>query len=154
MAKDTSKNRPFGAWVLIIIMIFLGIGAIISGPMLFLSPDGDLMGMSTDLLEGSPFSNYLIPGLILFIFVGVLPLLVGIGLINTKWKGLFFLNPFPHRHWAWTGSVAAGLALLIWIITETVMLGYISFLQPVMGIWGALILALTALPAVRRYYAR
>ena len=150
---STTKKRPFSVWALTFLMLFLGIAAVISGPMFFLAPDGSLIGMSTSLLAGSPFSDYLVPGIILFLFVGIFPLIVGIGLIKTSWKGLEFLNPRKHHHWAWMFSVVAGLVLLIWIGTETIMLGYISFLQPLMGVWGALILVLTSLPGVRRYYA-
>jgi hypothetical protein len=42
--------------------------------------------------------------------------------------------------------------MLIWIIVETTLLGLISFLQPVVTAWGGLILILTFLPGVRRYY--
>lgn len=155
MAKTDSagQKRPFSAWLLIILLLFLAIAAIISGAMLFIKPNGELMGMPTSLLQGSPFSNYLIPGIILFLFVGVFPLIVGYGLIKTAWKGLDFLNPFKHHHWAWTGSVVAGIVLIIWVSTETIMLGYISFLQPVMGVWGALLIILSSLPGVRKYYA-
>jgi hypothetical protein len=150
--SETANRRPLAAWLLIILLIFLGIAAVISGAMLFLSPNGDLMGMSTDVLAGSPFTDYLIPGIILFLFVGIFPLTVGLGLLKTGRRGLSFLNPFKSYHWAWAGSIAAGAILLIWIITETALLGYISFLQPVMGAWGLILLLLTLLPNVRRYY--
>lgn len=151
--NDVSKRkRPLTAWLLIILMLFLSIGALVSGPMLFVSPDGTLMGLPLDALEGSPFGSYLIPGIILFLFNGVFPFIVTIGLIVTRWKGLHFLNPFPAHHWSWTGAIAAGIILLIWIITETAMLGYISFLQPLMAVWGIFILLLTAMPDLRKYY--
>jgi hypothetical protein len=146
------KKRPLAAWLLIFLMLILGIGGIVSGPMLFLAPDGHLMQWSTADLAGSPFPNYLIPGLILFIFIGVFPLVVSLGLMMPGWKGLNFLNSFKAYLWPWTGSLATGVILLIWIITETAMLGYISFLQPVMGAWGIVILLLTALPSIRKYY--
>ena len=152
MNVTPEKTRPLTAWLLIFFMLLLGVGAIISGAMLFVQPDGGLMGMSTSLLEGSPFNNYLIPGIILFLFVGVFPFIVAMGLIITKWRGLHFLNPFPAHHWAWTGSIAAGVILLIWIITETALLGNISVLQPAMAVWGVIILLLTAAPDLRRYY--
>jgi hypothetical protein len=34
----------------------------ISGPMLFLSPEGALMKLSVDVLKGTPFTNFVIPG--------------------------------------------------------------------------------------------
>jgi hypothetical protein len=140
--KPEVKERPVIAWILSVLILFLGIAALISGPMLFLSPDGSFMQMSTDVLKGSPFPDYLIPGIILFL-----------GLLKTGWRGLYTLNPFTRRQWAWTGSIAVGVILLIWIITETVLLGYVSFLQPVMGMWGLTILLFTALPGVRKYHA-
>jgi hypothetical protein len=151
--KPEVKERPVIAWILSVLILFLGIAALISGPMLFLSPDGSFMQMSTDVLKGSPFPDYLIPGIILFLFMGVFPLIVGVGLLKTGWRGLYTLNPFTRRQWAWTGSIAVGVILLIWIITETVLLGYVSFLQPVMGMWGLTILLFTALPGVRKYHA-
>ena len=146
------KIRPLSAWLLIIFVLILGLGATISGAMLFIKPNGDLMGMSTSLLKGSPFHNYVIPGIILFLFVGVFPFIVAMGLIITGWKGLHFLNPFPAHHWAWTGSITAGVILIIWIITETALLGNISVLQPVMAAWGIIIILLTAVPDLRKYY--
>jgi hypothetical protein len=152
MNQTTKKHRPFTAWILIFLMLVLGIGGIVSGPMLFLAPDGHLMQWSPADLAGSPFINYLIPGIILFIFIGVFPFIVSLGLMMPGWKGLNFLNPFKAHYWPWTASIAAGVILLIWIITETAMLGYISFLQPVMGAWGILILLLTTVPSIRKYY--
>jgi hypothetical protein len=55
-------------------------------------------------------------------------------------------------HWAWTASWAAGVIMLIWITVETVLLGYLSFLQPVIVVYGIVIIVLTLFPAVRGYY--
>jgi len=149
---NSGNKRPASAWILILLVLILGIMAVISGAMLFLAPDGSLMGMSADVLEKSPFNDYLFPGLVLFVFNGIFPIITGIGLVKTGWKWLETLNPFKQYQWAWTGSLAAGIILLIWIITETLLLGYISFLQPVMAVWGLVILLLTLLPGVRGYY--
>ena len=150
---DRTASRPITLWILIVLMFILGFAAIVSGPMLFLAPDGSLMQMSVDALKGTPFSDYLIPGIILFIFMGLYPIFVGISLIKRpKSNFLNSLNPFKGYHWAWTASLASGLILLIWIITETLFIGYESFLQPLMAGWGILILVLTLLQNVRRYY--
>ena len=147
-----SPKRPLAGWALILLTFILAIGGIISGPMLFLAPDGRLMQWTVDQLAGSPFPDYLIPGIILFLFVGVFPFIVGLGLARKIWGALNRLNPFKGYRWAWTGSLGVGIILLIWIITETAMLGYISFLQPLMAAWGILILLFTLLPRVRGYY--
>jgi len=150
--RQTAEKRPFFAWVLVVLIFILALGGIISGPMLFLSPDGHLMQWTVDQLAGSPFPDYLIPGIILFLFIGVWPLIVGLGLARKMWGAIDRLNPFKNYWWAWTSSLVVGIILLIWIITETLLLGYISFLQPLMAAWGLLILLLALLPAVRRYY--
>jgi hypothetical protein len=146
------RGRPFTAWFLIVLMFGLGLGALISGPMLFLASDGRLMLWTVDQLESTPFPDYLIPDIILFVFMGIYPALVGLGLVKDRWQGMNALNPFKNFRWAWTGSLAAGIILLIWIAVETLMLGYISFLQPVMAVWGVLVILLTLLPNVRKYY--
>ena len=147
--------RPVAAWVLIVLLLFIGVGAVISGAMLFTAPDGHLMQWSTNDLAGTPFSNYLIPGIILFTCIGIFPLLVGYSLIKRPdWSWPDALNPVKKKHWAWTASWAAGIIMLIWIGVETILLGYISFLQPAIAVYGILIILLTLLPNVSRYYSR
>jgi len=153
--NKTVKSRPVVAWVLIVLLFFIGIGALISGAMLFAAPDGHLMKWSTDDLAGTPFSNYLIPGIILFLFVGAFPLFVAYGLLKLpSWSWPNMINPMKKMHWAWTASWAAGVIMLIWITVETALLGYLSFLQPVIAVYGIVIIVLTVLPEVRRYYLR
>ena len=149
-----AAGRPFSSRVLIALVFVLGIGAFVSGPMLFLVPDGSLMKMSADILKGTPFPDYLIPGIVLFIFIGLYPLVVCIGLAKRSWKSLEAINPLKTFHWSWTASLVAGIALLIWIAAETLWLGYVSFLQPVMAVWGILILLFALLPGVKRYYRK
>ena len=84
MAGST-PDRPFTSRVLIALLFVLGISALVSGPMLFLAPDGSLMQMPTGVLKGSPFPDYLIPGIVLFIFIGLYPLVVCIGLVKRDW---------------------------------------------------------------------
>ena len=153
--NDKKESRPATLWILIVLMFILGIAAIISGPMLFLAPDGSIMQMSVDALQETPFPDYLIPGIILFVFMGLYPIFVGISLIKRpNWNFMNFINPFKSFHWAWTTSLASGLILLIWIITETLFIGYESFLQPLMAGWGLLIIIFTMLPNVKRYYRK
>jgi hypothetical protein len=152
--KAKTKKPPF-LWLLIVLLLFIGIGALISGAMLFLSPDGSLLGMSMDLLAGSPFGNYLIPGIILFLFIGVFSVFAGYGLLKKPgWRWLNLLNPCKKYHWAWTAAWAEGVIMLIWIVVETALLGYISFLQPLIVGWGIVIIGLALLPQVRRYYKK
>ncbi len=125
----------------------------ISGAMLFVAPDGHLMQWSTDQLAGTPFTNYLIPGIILFICVGIFPAFVGYGLLKRPaWSWPNMINPVKKMHWAWTASWAAGVIMIIWIGVETALLGYISFLQPFIAVYGIMIIFLTLVPSMHRYY--
>jgi hypothetical protein len=151
--KKSNTASPFVAQILIFLLVFIGVGALISGPMLFLAPDGHLMKLSVDMLQGTPFTNFLIPGLVLFLFVGIFPILVSYGLLRQpSWQWAEAINVCKKYHWSWTASWAAGIIMLIWIIVETSLLGYVSFLQPVITVWGVAIITLTLLPNVRRYY--
>jgi hypothetical protein len=147
--------RSFWLWLLIALLVFIGVGAIISGAMLFIAPDGHLFQWTTEQLTGTPFSNYLIPGLILFTLLGLFPLFVSYGLLRKpNWHWPETINPLKKQHWAWTASWAAGIIMLIWIGTETVLLGLISFLQTVIAVYGLLIIVLTFIPAVKRHFTK
>src|SRR3979411_677168 len=71
----TSRPLPGIARLAVVLEIFLGVGALFGGGGFLLAPDGHLLGMTTKTLAGSPFQSYLGPGIILFLFVGVAPLL-------------------------------------------------------------------------------
>jgi hypothetical protein len=152
-AQRNAHVRPVSAWILMVLLAFIGVGALISGAMLFVAPDGHLMQWTTSQLAGTPFSNYVIPGLVLFTFVGVFPLFAAYGLLKRpSWTWPNAINPSKNMHWAWTASWAVGVIMLIWIAVETALLGLISFLQPAIAIYGVTTIALTMLPNTRRYY--
>jgi hypothetical protein len=132
---QNTSSRPASTWVLVALLTTIGVGALISGAIMFLAPDGHLMQWSTTQLAGTPFSNYLIPGIVLFTFVGVFPLFSAYGLLKRpRWIWPNAINHSKNMHWTWTASWAAGATMLIWIATETLLLGLISFLQPVIAV--------------------
>ncbi len=151
--RQSSEHLPLPAWILIILLFFLGTGGLISGALLFVAPDGKLIGFTPSLLSGSPFSNYLVPGIILFLFVGVYQIFAGYSLLKKPaWNWPDRLTPFKGYHWAWTTSWVAAVIMLVWIIVETALLGYISLLQPIIALWGIILIFLTFLPSTQRYY--
>jgi hypothetical protein len=95
-----------------------GITAIAGGMLLVARPDGALIHMPTSGLAHSPFSTFLVPGLLLL-------LAVGIG--NTA-AGLLMLRDALRAN---ESAFAAGAALLGWIVTEMVMLRTIHPVQVV-----------------------
>ncbi len=152
---ETNHSRPASVWALTGLLAFIGIGALISGAMLFAAPDGHLMQWTTSQLAGTPFASYLIPGLVLFTLVGMFPLFTAYGLLKKPaWTLPNAINPSKAMHWAWSATWAAGVIMLVWIATETLLLGVISFLQPAIAIYGLAVIALSMLPGTRRYCAR
>lgn len=67
------KRRPAALWVLVGVLVFQAISGLAVGIALAAAPDGSIMRMPLSLLEGSPFTDFLIPGLVLGIVLGVLP---------------------------------------------------------------------------------
>ena len=104
--KNNTNTRPFTVWLLIILQILLGLGALGGGGTLMLAPDGRLIQMPVTLLKDTPFTDYLIPGALLFTFVGLYPMAVAYSLWRRPaWRWPDMLNPFKGIHWAWVGSM-------------------------------------------------
>ena len=51
--------------ILLIILGFLGLGAIGGGIILIISPNGEMLGIPLTEFKNLPFKSYLIPGIIL-----------------------------------------------------------------------------------------
>ncbi|MDB5236112.1 MAG: hypothetical protein JWR44_3105 [Hymenobacter sp.] len=141
--------------VLLLLLSLLGLGALGGGGVLVVSPSGKLMGMPLSLLAESPFQDFLVPGLVLFTVLGLAPcLLVPALLAKPASRFAEQLNLFSDMHWAWTGSIYAGFALIIWIQLEMVFLDAVSWLHTVYMFWAILILLAALLPSVRTLYKR
>jgi hypothetical protein len=106
-----SSRRPLPgiARLAVVLEIFLGLGALFGGGALILASDGHLLGMPTTLLAGSPFTSFLVPGIILFTFVGIAPLLAA-------------AMTMRRQAFAPIAAVAVGLTLIGWVSVEMVVL--------------------------------
>ncbi len=148
-------KRPLALWVLMLLLLFQGISATPSGMLLALDPSGSRMQMPLSWLEDSPFTDYLIPGLILCIVLGLGAFLVLACLLALPdWGWARWLNPVRGQHWTWSASAALGLALMIWITAQVLMVGLGAWLQPFYFGLGLAILLLTVLSPVRDYLRR
>jgi menaquinone-dependent protoporphyrinogen oxidase len=107
--------RP-ARWLLATACLAIGIAAIAGGIALVASPHGALLHLPTSTLSHSPFSTFLIPGLLL-LFV------LGLGNAIAAW--LVIRDRLSANLWAFAG----GAALLGWIIMEMAMLRTINVLQ-------------------------
>jgi len=117
--ENTTNKKPFSCKLLIFLHILLGIGAVFGGLVLVIDPSGDLIKMPITLLENSPFNNFFIPGIILLVILGILPLIISYALITKwSWKLANKLNMFTTMHWSWAFSLYIAFALIIWITIE------------------------------------
>ena len=132
-AAEGAAPRPLGAAGKITIgaSIWLGIGALAGGIALVTRPDGGNMGFETSLLAGSPFSDFLVPGLIL-------GGLFGVGSFVVAFMGL------RHHPLAPFLAFGIGCAQMIWIGVQLAIIQTLSFLHPLMFGTG-LVIAIAAL---------
>lgn len=152
---ERPHKKPFACILLIILQISLGTGAVVGGLGLSIDPSGELIQMPTEFLETSPFSNFFIPGLVLFFTLGIFPLVVSIGLIRKKpWTLADKLNLFSEKHWSWAYSLYTGFVLVCWITLQVYFIQRVGLVHVVYIFWGLLILAITLLPPVQKYYAK
>ena len=119
--------------------------------MLIIDTDGSLLGMDESWLELSPFSNYLVPGIILFTALGIFPAVTAYGLIfKPHWLWTDTINIFKDKHWSWSFSIYSGIILIIWIIIQQLLTQY-YWLQSVMLFTGIMIIIISLTPAVMNY---
>ncbi len=116
-----------------------------------IKPDGSFIQMPLTLIQGSPFPNFLIPGLVMLLFLGIYPTLIAYGVWKKPawhWPNLF--NPSKTYHWSWAGSLADGVVLFIWLTVELIWVEYF-ILHTIYYVWSGLLILLTLLPAARNY---
>jgi len=98
-----------------IVLFFNGISAVIPGLMLVIDPSGKSMQMPLEWLDKSPFNNFLIPGIILFLIIGVLNLISAILTIKKSHGFQLYI-------------IANGIIMLGWITAEILMIN--TFFAP------------------------
>jgi hypothetical protein len=131
------QSRSITVYLLMAALLFQGLSGVAGGIGLV----GGGLQFPLSWLEGSPFDDYFIPGLILLVVLGIFPLIVFYGL-------------WTRQYWGWLGALLVGLALIIWIVVEILIIGYQPQppLQLIYGVLGVIIVVLGLLPGVRRYY--
>ena len=150
MKSKTAKN------IHLILLGFLGLSAFGGGATLIISPSGKLLGgLPLSLLENSPFDNFLIPGIILFLVLGVFPLFIVFALIK-KPVSIFAerFNLFSDMHWAWTFSIYIAFALIIWIQVEIIYIQGVGWLQTFYMLFSIPMIIFALIPQTRNIYKK
>ena len=115
----------------------VGLMALGGGAAMVAGPDGHYLGMDRTYLSGSPFADYLVPGLLLGAFVGGGGLLAAV----TAWRQVTDWQPL---------ALLYALGLITFEVVEYYMIGF-SGLQVAFALIGFVMLALLAYsPTVKR----
>jgi hypothetical protein len=146
------REHKFIRYLLYCLHLFLGVNACVGGLLLMIKSDGSLLQMNQDFLKNSGFSNFFIPGLLLFTFVGLLSMLTFCGLaFKFNFKMLNLLNIYSDRHWAWAFSLYTGITTILWITIQLLITAYF-WIQPVIILTGLSILICSLTPGIMQYY--
>lgn len=129
------RDHPAILWLLLAVLGQLSVRALIGGTALLMRPSGEIISLSTGPLDGTPFRDFLVPGIMLFVVFGVVPAVVCYALYTRRW-------------WGWATGVGVAVAMLIWVLVEVA----VGFDRPTiylnLGTAGA-ILVLASRPSVR-----
>ena len=123
------KSEKFLRILAVVLMIFTAIGALPVGYSFIADPSGAGMGATVAVLQYSPFSDFLIPGLTLFICNGLLNLLAaGLSIGKIKY--------YPYLIFA-QGSILFG-----WIGFQVAFLRLFNWYHLVFGIIGLVLIVI------------
>ncbi|MFB6172608.1 MAG: hypothetical protein ABEJ23_08740 [Haloarculaceae archaeon] len=135
--RDGSSGPwPVALWLYAVGAAVLGVSALAGGATLVADPSGGGLSLPLAYLEGSPFADYLLPGLVLFSAFGIGSFAVLYGVAR-------------RRPWAWVGAVGLGAAQVVWIAVQLYVIRTLHPLQAVFGGLGAALVVLALLPSVR-----
>lgn len=111
-------------FITIVSILIIAITALLGGLELMADPTGQSISMSLDWLELTPFNDYLIPGVLLFLFIGISSLFIGVlALIGYRHYPMFVL--------------LQGLILTTWMVGQVIILtkhGYIQLIYFLLGL--------------------
>ena len=130
------KDRSVSLMLLIVLLILLGLGGLGGGIAMFMDPSGESMGLPPNLLDGLPFSSFMLPGIFLVCVMGIAPFPVAWGL-------------WSRRPWAWMATLAQSVVLILWICFQIILWGSPDVIQTIYLIWGIVMSGLCFLPSVK-----
>ncbi|GEM_PF-1042092 len=156
MTTRAAVCRPLSIKGLVVFMGLFAFVGFMSGYGLLSSPSGEGLGLSPDLLEDAPVGDYTLVGLFFVAFFGILPTMAAYGLWTRKrWRWTDPVNKWTGQNWAWTASAALGIIMLLWIVVELLLLGFLTgiggVLQVIITALAFMVLALVTRPSVRSF---
>lgn len=102
--------------ILFLFVAFIAISSVASGLVMVAEPNGSLLGLTASLLDGTPFKDYFIPGIVLTVLVGFTNLLALYYLFRNHRKRFMF-------------SIAGGFMISGWIIVQMILINAVHWLH-------------------------
>lgn len=112
-----------------VLLFFTSVSALFGGLMLIADPSGGLIEMTPAVLKAGPFKDFLIPGIILFAFIGLSSLVIAV--ITLK-----------NRPVAPVLIILQGIVLVVWITIQVMVVVDFNTLQFVYSSLGILFIFL------------
>jgi hypothetical protein len=111
-----ARLRPVSLSLLVLGLVVQGLSGLYGGGALVMDPTGSRLQLPLSLLDDAPFSDYLVPGLLLLTVLRLGPLVVAFGLwtraIRERWVGRRTLALLPLAALLLHGPVLVGLLYL------------------------------------------
>ncbi|MBI5324745.1 MAG: hypothetical protein HZB41_05650 [Ignavibacteriae bacterium] len=145
------KNILLG--FLCICLLYIGGGGIYGGISFILDPSGKSMEMAPEVLNSIPLKNFFIPGIILLLIFGIVPLITTTGLILKH--GLPFVRikgNKPMHNWVWHSAYLLSMALVFWILLQLLLIGYGHPLQVMLLGVGVIMFLILRNSEVKEYF--
>ena len=95
--------------LLFILIAFIAITSVFSGLLMISNPDGKILNLPLVMLNGTPFKNFLIPGILLTTIVG------GVNLLAV------FYNMQRHVN-RYNRAMAGGIMISGWIVVQMILI--------------------------------
>jgi hypothetical protein len=125
-----SLNNSIIKATLIILTGFVGVTAGVCGLLLILYPGGSALQLPPEVLQFTPFRNFMVPGIILMLVVGGVNISAAVSIIKDR----------PGRL-AW--SMWAGIILCGWLIIQMLLIRGANVLHLIYGMLGLIIMILS-----------
>lgn len=102
--------------LLFILVSFIAVTSTLSGLLLITNPDGGILNLPPGLLDGTPFKNFLIPGILLTAVVG-----------STNLLAVFYNMQRHANRYNW--AMAGGIMISGWIIAQMILIRTLHWLH-------------------------
>jgi hypothetical protein len=108
MNSNSNKQYKRARTTSLVLLFFLSLSAIPAAIAMISDPSGRMMGLPPEMLDQTPFSNFLFPAILLGLFNGILSLIFAILVIRR------------HPLQAWMVIFQGGV-LVVWLTAEVLM---------------------------------